>query len=469
MNFSIGIKIFDIVKNAIIFVIINKFSDSDNLYTFKLLMNLKIAITLFIAVVTSININAHDFESNGIYYNIIDNDSEIKTVEVTFKGDRHDEYKGYEGEIIIPETVEYSGITYSVIAIGNRAFEYCGITSVSMPNTIKYIGDSAFEYCPSLTSLNIPDSLISLGVESLFGCFALTSITLPESFIYIGEGALSAMPNLVDIFVKGNNPMFCSIDGVLFNKDKTELWVYPAGRSGEYKIPESVTNIIEWAFCGCGMLTTVQIPDGVTYIGDYAFIDCFNLATAELPQHITYLGSKSFANTALTSVKIPDSITSINSFAFSDCKSLEYVNIPESVILIDDFAFHGCDVLKQVTLPANLGSLGFKAFFGCYSLNYITSLNTTPPTCGNMAFDEIDKEKCILHVPSESIEKYKAVTPWNQFKTIDSDVSLIKETSSEINRIVSARYSVDGKPVNAGFKGIVIEIYSDGETLIRKQ
>lgn len=86
-----------------------------------------------------------------------------------------------------------------------------------------------------------------------------------------------------------------------------------------------------------------------------------------------------------------------------------------------------------------------------------------------MAFDEIDKEKCILHVPSESIEKYKAVTPWNKFKTIDSDISLIKETSSEINRIVSARYSVDGKPVNAGFKGIVIEIYSDGETLIRKQ
>lgn len=188
----------------------------------------------------------------------------------------------------------------------------------------------------------------------------------------------------------------------------------------------------------------------------------------DIPDDVTYIGSRAFAGTGLTSVTIPPSITAINIFAFCDCHSLESVDIPESVTIIDNFAFYGCNSLRQVILPSKVSSIGLMAFKGCRSLMSITSLNPIPPTCDEQVFEGIDKEQCTLHVPAEYTDIYKSVVPWNEFIHIDNDVSSINTVELDVNRTVSARYNLEGKPVNADYKGIVIEKYSDGQRMARK-
>lgn len=432
-------------------------------------MNPKTFILLLTVVVSAVAVNAHDFESNGIYYNILEDTSDVKIVEVTFRGTRYDEFNEYSGTVEIPETVEYDGAEYSVISIGDHAFEYCdALVSVSMPKSVYFLGNSSFEYCCSLSSVKIPEAVTSIGTECFFGCDGLTSITLPVSLSFIGEGALASGPNLANIFVEEGNPYYCSIDGVLFSKDKIEIVAYPSGRTGDYSIPETVKYISDWAFCICKGLTSVNIPETVTHIGNYAFIDCFSLTSVDIPDNVTYIGSRAFAGTGLTSVTIPSSITAINIFTFCDCHSLVSVDIPESVTMIDNLAFYGCNSLRNVILPGNVSSIGLMAFKGCQSLMSITSLNPIPPTCDEQAFEEIDKELCTLHVPAESADIYKAVAPWNEFIHIDSDVSLINTVHHDTDRTVSARYNLEGKPVNADYNGVVIETYSDGQKPARK-
>lgn len=432
-------------------------------------MKLKTFILLLTFVVSAVAVDAHDFESNGVYYNILEDTSDLKIVEVTFKGTRYDEFNEYSGTVEIPETAEYDGAEYSVISIGNHAFEYCdALLSVSIPKSVYFLGNSSFEYCGSLSSVNIPETVTSIGTECFFGCDGLTSITLPVNLSFIGDGALASGPNLVDIFVEEGNPYYCSIDGVLFSKDKIEIVAYPSGRTGEYSIPETVKYINDWAFCICGGLTSVNIPETVTYIGNSAFIDCFDLTSVDIPDDVTYIGSRAFAGTGLTSVTIPPSITAINIFTFCDCHSLESVDIPESVTIIDNFAFDGCNSLRQVILPSKVSSIGLMAFKGCRSLMSITSLNPIPPICDEQVFEGIDKELCTLHVLDESADVYKAVSPWNEFIHIDSDVSLINTVHNDSGRTVSARYNLEGKPVPENYKGIMIEKHSEGQRDARK-
>lgn len=141
-----------------------------------------------IALLCSTIASAHDFEVDGIFYNVID--ESVKTVEVTFKGSKYDSYDSeYSGEIVVPETVEYHGYTYTVTAIGDYAFYECSnLTSVKLPNTILGIGNYAFCYT-SIADIVIPASVESLGDYALARIKGLSKLEIPSNVTRIGVGA----------------------------------------------------------------------------------------------------------------------------------------------------------------------------------------------------------------------------------------------------------------------------------------
>ena len=199
--------------------------------------------------------------------------------------------KGCSGlkSVIIPDSVELidnwvfegcTGLTSvaipaSVKSIGSSAFRDCtGLTSISIPASVITIGSGAFGGCTGLTSVAIPDSVTEIGYVAFDGCTGLISVTIPASVIEIGEAAFCECSSLTSIEVHHDNPEYTSENGVLFNKDKSELIVFPAGRQGDYVIPDSVVKIRDWAFSDCAGLTSVTIPDSVKEIEEGTFVNC---------------------------------------------------------------------------------------------------------------------------------------------------------------------------------------------------
>ena len=169
---------------------------------------------------------AHDFETGGIYYNILSGVD--KTVEVTQRGSYSSNYDDeYTGSVVIPECVTYNGTTYSDTSIGDGAFSGCtGLKSITIPNSVTSIRYEAFYYCTGLTSIEIPNSVTSIGKSAFYGCSGLTSITIPNSVTGIENYAFAHCSSLASI-----------------------------------TIPNSVISIGDWAFEGCSGLKEVHITD----------------------------------------------------------------------------------------------------------------------------------------------------------------------------------------------------------------
>ena len=240
--------------------------------------------------------------------------------------------------------------------------------------TVTSIGNSAFRVCTSLTGITIPDSVTSIGNYAFWECSRLTSITIPDSVTSIGEDAFERCTSLTTIEVGAGNVNYTGVNGVLFNKEKTTLCIYPAAKTGaNYVIPDSVTSIRAGAFGICRSLTTITIPDGVTSIGGGAFGFCTSLTSITIPNSVTSIGTQAFYGCeSLTSITIPDSVTSIGKGTFSLCTSLTGITIPDSVTSIGDGAFTGCSNLTGITIPDSVTSIGMGAFGGCSSLRSIT-------------------------------------------------------------------------------------------------
>ena len=243
-------------------------------------------------------------------------------------------------------------------------------TLYTIPGSVTSIGDEAFCNCSNLTNVIIPNSVTSIGYGAFFGCINLTSITIPDSVISISKTAFSYCTSLSSINVDSGNPNYSSVNGNLFNKDKTELIRYAIGKTDmHYTIPGNVTSIGDEAFANCSQLTSVNISAGVTSIGYRAFGYCINLTNITIPNSVTSIGDEAFSYcSSLTSVTIPNSVTSIDGYTFLNCSSLTNVTIPDNVTTISHSAFSGCSSLTSVTIPNSVTSIFYGAFYGCSNL-----------------------------------------------------------------------------------------------------
>ena len=227
----------------------------------------------------------------------------------------------------------------------SRDFDY----EVLEDGTVEITG-----YTGNATELTIPSeiegkSVTSIGDYAFNDCYSLERVAIPSSVEYVTEQAFDRCYSFKEINVSEDNQYYSSLDGVLYDKEKTELILCPCVKSS-VSIPDSVEYIGNYAFEDCSSLTSITIPDSVTSIGDGAFWSCYSL----------------------TSITMPDSVTSIGSFAFEDCSSLTSITIPDSVTSIGDYAFAWCESLTSITIPNSVTIIGEMAFGYAYDDIYET-------------------------------------------------------------------------------------------------
>ncbi|MCM1508862.1 MAG: leucine-rich repeat protein [Ruminococcus flavefaciens] len=344
----------------------------------------------------------------------------------------------------------------SVTYIWDSAFSDCdSLTSVTIGNSVTIIDKYAFYNCDSLTNITIPDSVKSIGELAFAGCDSLTSIIIPDSVTSISYGAFGDCDSLERVSLNPNNEFYTYSDGVLYNKNKTELIQYLAGKKEtSYKIPDSVTTIGSYAFYSCDNLTSIIIHDSVTSIyysafrncdnltsviignsvtsiGGCAFENCVNLASITIPDSVTDIGFYAFSNCdSLTSITIPDSVTDIGFYVFSKCDNLASVIIGNSVTRIDEYAFQDCYNLTSVTIGNNVKSIGTLSFDNCRSLTNIT-IPDSVTSIGDSAFNNCDSLTNITIPDSVSYmgkkvfcacDNLTSVTIGNSVTTIDHAV-----------------------------------------------
>lgn len=249
---------------------------------------------------------------------------------------------------------------------------FAGCTSlqeINIPQSITEIGRQCFARCKSITSIALPNALTKLGDQSFYEV-SLTNVTLPASLVEYNY-AFDCCKNLTEILVDENNTKFCSVNGILFSKEKDRIYQYPIGRKEiEFTVPNNVKGINQHAFA-YSRLKKVNLPDGLS------FIDAW-----------------SFWNSDIESIIVPNSV-----------KSIAFV------------AFGACQNLKTVQLPATLEKLDYESFSGCTNLRTVYSLATTPPAATYDTFEKCPEDR-ILYVPKASLKDYKNADYWKDFAQI---------------------------------------------------
>ncbi len=315
-------------------------------------------------------LDAFDTDSQGIVYELY---TENNTASVYYADDT------ISGDIVIPDYVSKSGVTYTVMYIDFYAFFYCSdIESVTIPQSITTIEEGAFMFCAGLTDINIQNGVEKIGDAAFVGCESLTSINIPASVTDIGEGVFLGCYGLESITVASGSTSYSSDNGVLFNKSKSTLIQYPIGHTREsFSVLGGVTEISPYAFYE-SILSSISIPSSVTEIGMLAFFECYNLTSITVDSSSQNYSNDTFGvlfdkdkktlihypiGKTETEYIIPNGVETIDAVAFYFCESLTAITFPQGLNKIGEGAFWYCTGLSDISLPDSVDYIGMDAFY----------------------------------------------------------------------------------------------------------
>ncbi len=328
------------------------------------------------------------------------------------------------GDLIIPASVTYNDVEYSVTSIDDGAFEqYRSLTSVTIANSVTVIGYRSFWGCTGLTSVTLGNNVTWIGSAAFQACNSLTSITIPSSVTYIGGGAFDGILNIVYSGTATGSPWGARfingyVDGYLIYSDNTKvtLLACSSAAQGEIVIPNSVTKIGNNAFSGCSKLTSLIISDNVTTIGFNAIARCNSLKHISVGKQVKSFDLSVFENS--------NNITSIywnaidcNDFSYTECIFVECdynvdIVFGEDVRRIPAYLCHFMTYLRTIIIPANVTDIGEYAFRNCQYLNNITIESVVPPSITNTSFSD----NSIIFVPLGTLANYRNKTEWNSYR-----------------------------------------------------
>ena len=464
--------------------------------------------------------HAEEIEIDGLWYDL---NKENKTAEVMLS-----KSKPYSGDIVIPEKVSYEDAEYSVTSIRSAAFRESAITSIEIPNSVENIGVHAFEDCSSLTSVDLPNSLTSINNSTFLLCSALTSVGIPEGVKKIGEDAFRECSSLTSITIPKSVTeieedafagcygltavhitdlaAWCSI--TFWFGESNPLWyakhLFLNGEEiKDMVIPESVTEISEYAFVRCLGLTSVTIGDNVTAIKALAFYNCEGITSVRIGNGVTTIGNKAFEEcNSLKAVHIqdiaawcnitfayrgsplwyarhlylngeevkdlviPDGVTAISDKAFENCLSLTSVTIGNSVTSIGASAFANCLSLATIIIGNGVKTIGKSAFARIWNPMKVYCYAEEVPETEEDAFGTVNPIDGTLRVPANRMIYYEMKTPWRKFDTIRrlTDEELGIDEKEYQDETTVSYYRPDGKQLQSPQRGLNIVRHADGTT-----
>lgn len=284
--------------------------------------------------------------------------------------------EGKKGEYVVPSQTK---------TIGRLAFDGCdGLASIVFGENTKVVGELAFLRCASLASITLNEGLLIVENMAFKECDALTSIVIPASVAFLDPQTFAYCERLTSIQVKEDNRHFASVDGVVLNKEKSNLLLYPSAKEGTYNVPEGVTSIDRFAFVHCYKVTAITFSSTVSSFDGRAFFDCPNIASIDVAKDSETYSSVSgvlhskegdealFCPQGKQGAYVgPEGLKSISEEAFYDVKGLTSVTLPEGFLTIGDNAFMFCDHLTSLSLPDSITGIGVGALEDCSALTNI--------------------------------------------------------------------------------------------------
>lgn len=306
-------------------------------------------------------------------------------------------YYGLGGDIVLPNTVT---------KIDNEALKgNDNIVSITIPGSVKDIGNNAFEGCTKLervifTNPEETNKNLIIRLSAFQNCKKLTECEIPARAYQVVGNIFKDCTSLTEVKVNTANPYYFTKDGVLFGPalvnykpqydEAYALQSYPAGRQGDYTIPSSVNRkeidqVWTSGFEGASGLTDITIPDSIGRLGTAAF-EGTGLTHVTIPGTVQQVDPAVFQNcTKLVSVKLPAGLAEIDQYMFANCISLQYVDMPDSITKINIYAFHNCTSLTSLALPKNLSSLSVGCFDKCINLQHVV----VPPSVSSFPKDDV--------------------------------------------------------------------------------